>query len=110
MKLLFDENLSFKLCKRLEDIYPDSTHVRFVDLQNVDDFVIWQYAKDNRFVIVTQDSNFNDLSVLNGFPPFVVWIKSGNTRVSEIENLLRTHSIRLRAFLETKSMGLIELE
>ena len=42
MKLLFDENLSFKLCKRLEDIYPDSTHVRFVDLQNVDDFVIWQ--------------------------------------------------------------------
>ena len=110
MKLLFDENLSFKLCKRLVDIYPKSTHVSFVDLQNGDDSVIWQYAKDNNFVIITQDSDFNDLSILKGFPPFVVWIKSGNTRVSDIEALLRTHSIRLRDFLENKSLGLIELE
>lgn len=110
MKLLFDENLSFKLSKRLQDIYPDSTHVSFVDLQNVDDFIIWQYAKSNDFVIVSQDSDFNDLSVLNGYPPSVVWIKSGNTRVADIEILLRTHSIRLRDFLENKSLGLIELE
>ena len=41
MKLLFDENMSFKLCRRLEDIYPDSTHVRFVGLQNADDVEIW---------------------------------------------------------------------
>ncbi len=110
MKLLFDENLSFKLCKRLEDIYPDSTHVSFVGLQNVNDFVIWQYAKDEGFVIVSQDSDFNDLSVLKGFPPYVVWVKSGNTRVSDIERLLRTHSIRLREFLDNESLGLIELE
>lgn len=109
MKLLFDENLSFKLCKRLEDIYPNSTHVSFAGLQNVDDFVIWQYAKDNNFVIVSQDSDFNDLSILKGFPPFVVWIKSGNTRVSDIEILLRTHSIRLRDFLDNKALSLIEL-
>ena len=110
MKLLFDENMSFKLCKRLEDIYPDSTHVRFVDLQNVDDVEIWQYAKDHEYVLVTQDSDFNDLSVLNGFPPFVVWIKAGNSRVSELETLLRSHSISIREFLENRSLGLIELD
>ena len=110
MKLLFDENISFKLCKRLEDIYPDSTYVNFVGLQNVDDSEIWQYAKDGGFVIVTQDSDFNDLSVLNGFPPYVVWIKTGNTRVSDIETLLRTHSISIRELLENKALGLIELE
>jgi len=110
MKLLFDENISFKLCHRLDDIYPESTHVSLVGLQNVDDAKIWQYAKDNSFVIVTQDSDFNDLSILKGFPPYVVWIKTGNTRVIEIETLLRKHSISIREFLEKKSLGLIELE
>lgn len=28
MKLLFDQNLSFKLCQRLADLFPDSDQVR----------------------------------------------------------------------------------
>jgi len=30
MKLLFDQNLSFKLCQRLVDLFPDLSHVRLV--------------------------------------------------------------------------------
>ncbi len=67
MKLLFDENISFKLCKKLEDIYPNSTHVRFVNLENKDDFEIWQFAKEGSYIIVTQDSAFNDMSTLKDF-------------------------------------------
>jgi len=110
MKLLFDENISFKLCKRLEDIYPNSTHVRFVGLENQSDSEIWQYAKEENYIIITQDSDFNDLSIINDFPPYVVWIKSGNSTVSDIENILRTHSIRIRDFFENQSLGLIEIE
>ena len=110
MKLLFDENISFKLCKKLEDIYPCSTHVRFVNLENKDDFEIWKFAKEESYVIVTQDSDFNDMSILRGFPPYVVWIKTGNSLVSEIENTLRTHSITIREFFENQSIGLIEIE
>jgi len=110
MKLLFDENISFKLCKRLEDIYPDSTHVRFANLENKDDIQVWQYAKDKNYTIVTQDSDFNDLSIIKGFPPYVVWIKTGNSLVSEIENTLRTHSITLHDFFKKQSIGLIEIE
>ncbi len=32
MKLLFDENLSFRLVVALADVYPDSRHVREVGL------------------------------------------------------------------------------
>jgi len=110
MKLLFDENLSFKLCKKLDDIYPESTHVSFIQLQNENDSKIWQFAKDNHFTIVTQDSDFNDQSILKGFPPYVIWIKTGNTRISDIEKLLRKHSIGIHELLEKKSRGLIELE
>jgi predicted nuclease of predicted toxin-antitoxin system len=110
MKLLFDENISFKLCKKLEDIYPDSTHVRFVNLENKDDSEIWQFAKDESYIIVTQDSDFNDMSILKGFPPYVVWIKMGNSFVSEIESILRTQSIRIREFFDNETIGLIEIE
>ncbi len=110
MKLLFDENISFKLCKRLEDIYPNSTHVRFAGLENKDDSEIWQYAKEEGYIIITQDSDFNDLSIINGYPPYVVWIKSGNSTVTDIEKTLRTHSIRIRDFFENQSLGLIEIE
>lgn len=110
MKLLFDENISFKLCKRLEDIYPNSTHVRFVSLENEDDFKIWQYAKNEDYIIVTQDSDFNDMSIINGFPPYVIWLKTGNSRISEIENTLRTNSITIRELLENQILGLIEIE
>jgi predicted nuclease of predicted toxin-antitoxin system len=110
MKLIFDENISFKLCKRLNDIYPGSTHVRFVGLETNDDNVIWQYALKNKFVIVTQDSDFNDISAIKGFPPFIVWLKTGNSRVSEIENTLRINSIKIRKLFESESLGLIEIE
>lgn len=110
MKLLFDENISFKLCKRLEDIYPNSTHVRFVNLENKGDSEIWQFARKEGYIIVTQDSDFSDMTILKGFPPYVVWIKTGNSLVSEIENTLRTHSITIKSFFENKSIGLIEIE
>lgn len=110
MKLLFDENISFKLCKRLEDIYPGSTHVRFAGLESMGDSEVWQYAKDGNYTIVTQDSDFNDMSMIRGFPPCVVWIKTGNSLVSEIEQTLRTHSITIHEFFEKQALGLIEIE
>ena len=33
MKLLFDENLSFKLVRLLDDLFPNSVHVRDVGLK-----------------------------------------------------------------------------
>lgn len=110
MKLIFDENVSFKLCKRLEDIYPNSTHVRFAGLEKENDSYIWEYAKDNHFIIVTQDSDFNDMSIIKGHPPYVVWIKTGNCRVDAIESVLRKHFISIREFFERGTCGLIEIE
>ncbi|HWG71948.1 MAG TPA: DUF5615 family PIN-like protein [Steroidobacteraceae bacterium] len=58
MKLLFDRNLSFKLCALLSDRFPDSKLVRELGLDRSDDRVVWQHAKDNGFMFVSQDSDF----------------------------------------------------
>jgi predicted nuclease of predicted toxin-antitoxin system len=44
MKLLFDENLSYKLVSLLADLFPDSLHVRDAGLKAADDHLVWQYA------------------------------------------------------------------
>ena len=59
MKLLLDQNISYKLVNRLADVYPESKHVRQVGLGEADDLTVWDYAKDNDFVIVSKDEDFH---------------------------------------------------
>lgn len=53
MKLLFDQNLSPRLVNRLSDCYPSSLHVYEIGLDQADDSLLWDYAQQNDFVIVT---------------------------------------------------------
>ncbi len=58
--LLFDENLSPRLVNQLADIYPSSAHVSSVGLSNALDKVVWEYARQNDFMVVTKDADFSD--------------------------------------------------
>lgn len=98
MKLLFDENLSDRLVLLLEDLFPDSQHVRACGLQTETDAVVWEYAKKNSFVIVTRDSDFQDRSVLLGAPPKVVWLRTRNCTTAEIASFLRGASQLISRF------------
>lgn len=49
MKLLFDQNLSFKLCQMIADLFPDSSHVRLLGLSEGADRALWDFAKANGF-------------------------------------------------------------
>ncbi|MFM7365330.1 MAG: DUF5615 family PIN-like protein [Cuspidothrix sp.] len=65
MKLLFDHNLSPRLVDKLAVIYPNSQHVFLLGLDQADDRILWEYAKQNEFIIVTRDADFNELSLHN---------------------------------------------
>lgn len=45
MKLLFDENLSWRLCGRLADAYPGCAHVVELGLMQSADQAVWESAK-----------------------------------------------------------------
>jgi predicted nuclease of predicted toxin-antitoxin system len=65
MKLLFDQNLSYKLCRCLSGgDFADSTQVRLIGLDKAEDQIIWNYAKSNGFTIVTLDADYAELSAL----------------------------------------------
>ena len=49
MKLLLDQNLSPRLREALQDIYPQSLHVRDAGLESATDAAVWAYAKEREF-------------------------------------------------------------
>ena len=98
MKLLFDQNLSPRLCDRLRDIWTDLVHVRTVGLATADDSVLWTYARRHDFTIVSKDGDFNSRASLYGSPPKVIWLTVGNCSTDEIERRLRGHREQIELF------------
>lgn len=109
MRLLFDQNLSPKLVKRLTDLYPDSNHVYYLGIDLSSDKEMREYAGREGFVIVTKDSDFSDLCILLGFPPKVVWIRRGNCSTRDIEDILRDHNSDIEALGRDEVIGILTL-
>lgn len=109
MKLLFDENLSHKLARLLEDLFPNSTHVRAVGLEASDDPLVWEYAKDNGFILVSKDADMHQRSFLFGHPPKVVWIRLGNCSTSDVEKLLRQNVATINIFFDDPDTSFLVL-
>jgi len=109
MKLLFDHNLSHKLCSRLIDLFPDSTQTRFLSFGTAPDETIWEHAKTNGFVVVTLDKDFSDLALLRGAPPKIIWMRCGNSTVEEIERLLRSNFAEIEKFGSGSEASVLEI-
>ena len=58
-------------------------------LDRASDTLLWEYAREHGFTLVTQDADFSEMSEVLGFPPKVIWIRRGNCSTSEIESMLR---------------------
>ncbi len=54
MKLLFDQNISYRITKNLPDLFVNSSHVKTEGLINASDYEIWEFARINGYTIVTQ--------------------------------------------------------
>ncbi len=109
MKLLLDENLSPKLVVRLSDLSTGSTHVELVGLGSEDDLVVWEHALKDEFIIVTKDSDFNDLSVIKGYPPYIVWIRRGNCSTDDIASMIRSNAQAIIDSVMSRQQGIIML-
>lgn len=109
MNLLFDQNISFHIVKRIEDIFPGSISVRELGYDNPHDFDIWNFAKSNNFSIVTFDSDFIDISNLRGFPPKIIWLRIGNTSTANLAERIRTEKSNIVDFLNSSENAFLEI-
>lgn len=110
MKLLFDENISYRIVKKLEQNYPESSHVKFHNLLQVPDRKVWDFAKKENFTIVSNDSDFNDFSLIWGFPPKIIWLQTGNTSTKHIVEILNKEIVRIIDFFNDEENGVLIFE
>lgn len=109
MKLLFDQNLSFKLCGQLSDIFPDSSQVQRLGLARAADQTIWDCAKSGGYVLVSHDADFAEIAVLLGPPPKLIWMRTGNQPTSVIADLLRARIVTIQAFDSDPTASCLEI-
>lgn len=110
MKLLLDENLSYRMLAGLEQSFPGSDQVTRLGLETADDHELWNYAREQDFALVTKDSDFHELAALYGSPPKIIWLKYGNRPRHFIVELLLKHRKQLVAFDQDADASVAEIE
>lgn len=109
MKLLLDENLSRRLVPFLQHDYPGSNQVMLLGMQSATDQEVWQKAKDDDYVIVTRDADFQELSLVWGQPPKVIRLKTLNqTRVATLKLLIESRDV-ITESLQDRDLAAIEI-
>jgi predicted nuclease of predicted toxin-antitoxin system len=112
MKLLFDQNFSFRTVRGIKDLFPGARQVRELNLENSTDRQIWEFAKKNDFTIVTFDSDFFDLTLILGIPPKVIWLRFGNTSTDNLISLFKENQALIFEFIDNpdyREVGCLEL-
>lgn len=71
------------------------------------DDVIWNFAKSNAFVIVTRDSDYFDLSLERGAPPYVLLLDFDNPSTDVVRRTLLAVASRLEHLFLEQNLGCV---
>jgi predicted nuclease of predicted toxin-antitoxin system len=109
VKLRFDQNLSFRLCRLVSDLFPESMQVASLGLAKADDRRIWEYARSHDFAIVSLDADFAEMASVLGPPPKVIWLRIGNQPTDSTARIIRTEAETIALFLHDTESACLEV-
>lgn len=108
MRLLFDDNISYRIVKKVAEVFPGCQHVNRTGLSApAPDKAIWEYSQKYDYVVVTFDDDFEDLHNLYGFPPKVIILRLGNTSTQAIADTLIREKVDINTFYLSEVYGLL---
>jgi predicted nuclease of predicted toxin-antitoxin system len=113
VKLLFDQNISYRVIKKISPLYPDAQQIRALGLENSTDIQIWEYAKKSDYSIVTFDADYFDIASLKGHPPKIIWLRVGNTTTDNLARLFIDKYNQIEDFIsnpDNKNLACLEIE
>ncbi len=83
-EFIVDANLPFRISKWQNNRFE---HVLKIN-PFWDDEEIWDYACENKLIIITKDKDFRLKQIIRGTPPKVIHIKFGNLILKEFEKVI----------------------
>ena len=105
IRLLFDQNISYRVVKQLQTAFPTIVGVRECGLYNADDYQIWEYARQNQYTVVTFDKDIPAIGSVRGFPPKIIWLRTGNLSNLAIAALFTEHLNEFTDFIANEKKG-----
>lgn len=109
MKLLLDQNFSYKLLKPLSKIYEEVVQIGRVGMGQTSDSMIWQHALSHKHTIVSFDAYFAEKNALTGYPIKVIWLKCQNTSTEHILHIFTDNYELIRQFHQDENRFCLEL-
>lgn len=109
MRLLIDENISFRILKFIDSHFPGSAHVSSIKNGKITDLEIWSYAKQHDFVIVTYDEDFYEWQQLKESPPHIIWLRFGNAPTRFIAEKLIRNKNNILQMVSDELNGILEI-
>jgi predicted nuclease of predicted toxin-antitoxin system len=90
-------------------LFAGSAHVVDFNLLESPDQLIWKFAKDNGFAVVTADADFDRIAVQRGAPPKVIWLRGCDYATAVAEELIRSQAIGIAEFLHDREQVVLIL-
>ena len=110
MKFLVDQNLPPRLAQVLYDRFPGSKHVLHLQLDRSRDRVLWRYAIEHGFALLTQDDDFQQMSMLHGAPPKVVYLANAQGDAAGLAAFVERNLDALSDLVADEEVSLLILE
>ena len=89
--------------------FPGSSQVVLLGMGSASDKEVWQRAKDDGYVVVSRDADFQELSLVWGAPPQVIRLRTPNQTRAAVLKLLLDNKDVIHTALETQALASIEL-
>ena len=84
----------------LQHDYPGSNQVVLLGMESATDKEVWHRARDDDFVILTRDADFQELSLVWGQPPKVIRLKTLNqSRAATLKVLIENRDVIVESLL-----------
>lgn len=110
MKLLFDQNLSPALPRRLVETFPNSIHVMTLGLLGRPDEEIAAFARREGYVVCTKDEDFKrDDWLITGDGPSVILLRIGNSSTGDVVATLIRNAAAIEGIARRASPFFVEL-
>ncbi|MCF8247834.1 MAG: DUF5615 family PIN-like protein [Saprospiraceae bacterium] len=110
MKILVDQNISFRLVPRIQSAFPQTMHVKDYGLIDYNDFRIFQFARQNQIdAILTLDEDFYNIQLEHGIPPKVIWMRTGNCSTANLAATILNNTEIIQNFFKDDQLDCLEL-
>jgi len=109
MKLLLNENISWRPIKPLSQVFDEVKHVNQISTNRLTDDEISQYAKNYGYTIVTFDTDFLNISIIRNHPPKVLLLRFGNLQIDLFINKITSKSELIHILEKSADNGILEI-